>query len=118
MTVKRSADDMEEPCGQASSSSGDRPMTRDDVEHLIRKEVKKALAEAMDAARQTTRIEVVFDPKCEDPELEEIGHKLVGTKGNASSRKRAFYPSATSSKWLFRRKCVAKGNSHTPLQWQ
>ena len=50
MAVKRSADDMEEPCGQASSSSGDRPITRDDVEHLIRKEVKKALAEAMAAA--------------------------------------------------------------------
>ena len=53
MAVKRSADDMEEPCREASSSSGDRPMTRDDVEHLIRKEVKKALAEAMEAAAKS-----------------------------------------------------------------
>ena len=92
MASKRSAADMEEPCGQASSSSGDRPMTRDDVEHLIRKEVKKALAEAMEAARQTTRIEVVFDPKCEDPELEEIGHKLVGDEGKRIIQEKGLLP--------------------------
>ena len=118
MASKRSAADMEEPCGQASSSSGDRPMTRDDVEHLIRKEVKKALTEAMEAARQTTRIEVVFDPKCEDPELEEIGHKLVGDEGKRIIQERAYCPLATSSKWLFRRRNVAKRHSRTPLQWQ
>jgi len=92
MASKRSAADMEEPCGQASSSSGDRPMTRDDVEHLIRKEVKKALTEAMEAARQTTRIEVVFDPKCEDPELEEIGHKLVGDEGKRIIQEKGLLP--------------------------
>ena len=81
MAVKRSADDMEEPCGQASSSAGDKPMTRDDVEKIVRSEVKKALADAMEAARQRTRIEVVFDSKCEDPELDEIGHKLMGDEG-------------------------------------
>ena len=76
MASKRSAADMEEPCGQASSSARVHALTVEDIEPIIIREVKKAFAAAMEEARKTTRIEVVFIPKCEDPELEEIGQKL------------------------------------------
>ena len=81
MASKRSAADMEEPCGEPSRSSGDTPLTREDISQIIQDEVKKALQAAMAAARLTTRIEVIFNAICEDPELEEIGIKLQGDEG-------------------------------------
>jgi hypothetical protein len=81
MALKRSADDMEEPRGQLSSSSTDKPLTLQDIEPIIKREVKKALVAMMEEARKTTRIEVLFNPRCEDPELEEISHKLEGEDG-------------------------------------
>ena len=83
---------MEEPCGQPSSSSRDRSFTVEDIEPIIKREVKKALTAMMDEARKTARIEVVFNPICEDPELEEIGHKLEGEEGKRIIQEKGFLP--------------------------
>jgi len=92
MDSKRCAANMEEPCGQPSSNSGDRPFTLGDIEPIIKREVKKALTAMMDEARKTARIEVVFNPICEDPELEEIGHKLEGEEGKRIIQERGILP--------------------------
>lgn len=92
MASKRSAADMEEPCGQPSSSSRDRPLTLEDIEPIIKREVKNALTAMMDEARKTARIEVVFNPVCEDPELEEFGHKLEGEEGKRMIKEKGFLP--------------------------
>ena len=92
MASKRSAADMEESCGQASSSTADNHLTLKDIEPIIQREVKKALTAAMAEARKTARIEVIFTPKCEDPELEEIGQKLEGEDGRRIMQEKGLLP--------------------------
>ena len=92
MDSKRSAADMEEPCGQPLASPGDKPLTVDDIEPIIRREVKRALTAIMEEARKTTRIEVLFNPKCEDPELEDIGHRLEGEEGKRIIQEKGLLP--------------------------
>ena len=91
-------------------------MTRDDVKHIVQNEVKKALEEAMEAARKRTRIEVVFNPICEDPELEEIGHKLEGDEGKRIIQEQKFLPITHFLKVALQAQPCCKGSfTHTTL---
>jgi hypothetical protein len=105
MPSKRSAADMEEPCGEPSRSSGDAPLTREDISQIIQDEVKKALQAAMAAARLTTRIEVIFNAICEDPELEEIGIKLQGDEGKKICAEKGYIATSHFLKQMRVAKC-------------
>ena len=110
MEIKRPAANMEEPCGQPSSSSGGRPFTLEDIEPIIKREVKKALTTMMDEARKTARIEVVFNPVCEDPELEELGHKLEGEEGKRIIQEKGFMPITHFLKVALQAQSCCKGS--------
>ena len=112
MALKRSAADMEEPCGEPSSGSGDVPLTRDDVSEIIRLEVKKALREAMEAARRTAPIEVIFNPVYEDPELEEISIKLQGDEGKKIMKEKGHTCTSHFLKQMRLAKCCKGAFSH------